>query len=170
MTNNFKTINVRDLKANTFELINDDWMLITAGDRNKFNTMTASWGGLGVLWRKDVAFIFVRPQRYTYEFVEKSDFFTLSFFPEKYRPVLNFCGKESGRHVDKIAETGLTIAQDTSQGIYFQEAKLVLKCQKIYYQDLEASHFLSPDIEKLYEDGGYHRLYIGEILECLQKS
>ena len=105
-----KEIKPANIKDNPFKLIGGDWMLITAGTKESFNTMTASWGGLGVLWDKEVAFAFVRPTRHTFGFMEKSPVFTLSFFAEQYRPALEFCGAHSGRDVNKIAQTGLTPA------------------------------------------------------------
>ena len=94
-------------QEDVFRLIGKEWMLITAGNIQHFNTMTASWGGLGWLWNKPVAFIFVRPERYTYEFIESGGRITLSFLPEAFKPVLNLCGSKSGREIDKIKETGL---------------------------------------------------------------
>lgn len=86
-------------------------MLVTAGNAEKFNMMTASWGGLGFLWNRPVAFVFIRPQRYTFDFVERNEGFTLSFFGEEYRKVLQLCGTKSGREIDKVAETKLTPLQ-----------------------------------------------------------
>jgi len=100
-------ISPKELADNPFRLIGDDWTLITAGTPAKWNTMTASWGGLGVLWGRPVSFIFVRPTRHTYGFLEEASRYTLSFFDEKYRSALNHCGKVSGREHDKAAETGL---------------------------------------------------------------
>ena len=103
----FKEISVSELNKNAFKLIGKDWMLITSGTEEKLNTMTASWGGLGVIWNTNVSFIFVRPQRYTFEFLEENDYYTLSFFGDEYKKVLSYCGKNSGRNVDKISATGL---------------------------------------------------------------
>src|SRR5699024_11934868 len=98
----FTRIDPKELNKNVFSLIGDRWMLITAGTREKCNTMTASWGGLGVLWGKPVATVYIRPQRYTMEFVEGSEFFTLAFFGEAYRKALALCGSKSGREIDKV--------------------------------------------------------------------
>ncbi len=170
MDNRFKTIPAKSITDNTFSLIDDDWMLITAGTPTEFNTMTASWGGLGILWNKEVCFCFVRPQRHTYSFIEKGNIFTLSFFNEKYRPALQLCGSKSGRDIDKVSEAGLTPYYLTDGGISFSEARLIIKCKKIYSQDLEAQNFLVPDIDEHYLAKDYHRLYIGEIIECLTKD
>ena len=156
------------LKDNVFKLISQDWMLITAGDRTKFNTMTANWAGLGYLWYQPVSFSFVRPQRYTFEFMEKSALYTLSFFPEQYREALSLCGSQSGRDVDKVQASGLTPAFTESGTPYFAEARLVLECRKLYARFLEAPGFLDPTIPAdAYPDKDFHRLYIGGIVQCL---
>ena len=154
------------LTENAFKLIGKDWMLITAGIPGSFNTMTASWGGLGVLWEQPVAFCFVRPTRYTYEFMERSPKFTLSFFEERHRKALTFCGSHSGRDTDKIAGTGLTPLIDGGF-IYFSESRLVLLCRKIYFQDISPDCFLDPKIHDLYPQKDYHRMYVGQIEKCL---
>ena len=102
-----KKLEVKDLKENFFEAIGKEWMLVTAGTKEKFNTMTASWGGIGWLWNKPVAFVFIRPERYTYEFVEKNDHLTLSFLGEENKKIHAVCGSKSGRNIDKVKETGL---------------------------------------------------------------
>lgn len=161
-----KIIKPEELESNVFQLIGSDWMLVTAGNRESFNMMTASWGGLGVLWNKHVSFIFIRPCRYTYQFIEKSSMYTLSFFGQQYKRVLNLCGTKSGRDCDKVKETGLSPVQTANGSVYFPEAKLVIECKKIYYQDLEPGHFLDPEIMKNYPEKDFHRMYVGEILSC----
>jgi len=157
------------IEANTFKLIGQEWMLITAGNMKSFNMMTASWGGFGVLWGKDVCLAFIRPVRYTYKFVEQNHLFTLSFFEEKYRGVLEFCGAHSGRDTDKIKKTGLTPFQTPKGSISFKEVKLIIECRKIYFQDINPANFLDPSIETNYPARDYHRMYIGEILNVLRK-
>jgi flavin reductase (DIM6/NTAB) family NADH-FMN oxidoreductase RutF len=169
MTSKFKVINPDQIVDNTFELIRDDWMLITAGDAESFNTMTASWGAFGELWNKKVCFCFVRPTRHTYGFVEKADTFTLTFFDEKYRDALKYCGTKSGRDVDKVAKTGLTPVATESGSMYFAEARLVLECRKIYFQDLNPQHFIEAGIHDEYPEKDYHRMYIGEVISCLSR-
>lgn len=165
----FEKINPKALDQNVFSLIGDQWMLITAGTKDQCNTMTASWGGLGVLWGKPVATVYIRPQRYTLEFVEREDTFTLCFFGEAHRKALALCGSKSGRDVDKVKECGFTIA--TAEGApYFEEADLVLVCRKSYWQDMDPAHFLDGEIDgKWYPEKDYHRIFIGEILEVLRK-
>jgi flavin reductase (DIM6/NTAB) family NADH-FMN oxidoreductase RutF len=169
MPKDFKAISTLHITDNVFKLIGSDWMLITAGGIDSFNTMTASWGAFGELWNKKVCFCFVRPTRYTYEFMERSDCFTLSFFERKYREVLNLCGTKSGRDVNKVAETGLTPVVGKTGAVYFSEARLVLECKKTYFADLDPTHFLEPEIEEEYPKKDYHRMYIGEIAHCLTK-
>lgn len=166
----FVPIRPEDLSDNVFKLIGSDWMLITAGTRGLFNMMTASWGGLGVLWNKNIAICFIRPQRYTYDFMERSEHFTLSFFSEAYREALNLCGSKSGRQVNKAEATGLTAVVGETGAVYFAEARLVLECRKIYFQDLDPTHFLDPSIHKNYPARDYHRMYLGEIIRCLAKA
>ncbi len=165
---NFQKIKVREIEDNPFSLISDDWALITAGSLDKYNMMTASWAGLGNLWNKKVCFTFIRPSRYTYEFTEKSDYFSVCFFSDEYRKVLNLCGTKSGRDMDKMKESGLTavVGKDT---VYFEEARLVLLCKKVYYQDLIPEQFLDEHIHTHYDGSDHHRMYVGEILEVLKK-
>ncbi len=164
----FQEIQPGEITGNPFTLIGKDWMLVTAGDAGKFNTMTASWGGVGVLWNKKVVFTFIRPQRYTYEFIEKGEVFTLSFFDEAHRDALQFCGAHSGRDVDKVQATGLTPVFSDG-GVYFEEAKLVLVCRKLAYQDMDPAGFIDPSLEKNYAAGDYHRMYAAEIVKAYQK-
>jgi Conserved protein/domain typically associated with flavoprotein oxygenases, DIM6/NTAB family len=169
MTDNFKNIKPEQITDNTFKLIGTDWTLITAGTKEKFNTMTASWGGLGILWGKKVAFCVIRPQRYTYEFIENSNTFTMSFFTEDYRAALNLCGKKSGRDIEKAAEAGITPVELEQGGISFSEARLVLECRKLYYHDIDPEHFIDTDLDKNYPNKDYHRMYVGEIVNCYIK-
>lgn len=163
----FKDINPAELKDNPFSIINDEWMLVTAGNKDKFNTMTASWGGVGVLWFKNVTFVFVRPGRYTYEFMEKEDYYTLSFLGDEHRDILTYCGQNSGRNVDKVKETGLTPVFDKNS-VYFEESRLVMVCKKLYFQDIDPKNFLAEFINDKYPLKDYHRMYVGEIVSLLQ--
>jgi flavin reductase (DIM6/NTAB) family NADH-FMN oxidoreductase RutF len=165
---NFKELEPNDLQENTFKLINNDWMLISAGDQENFNMMTASWGGFGIMWHKNVTYVVVRPNRYTYEFMEKHDHYTLSFFEEDYKDALVYCGKHSGRDFDKVKETGLNPVFDNN-GIYFDEAKLAIVCKKLYHQDFTPDNFLDASLEEFYPKKDYHRLYIGEIEGIYEK-
>ncbi len=166
----FQIIDPKAMTANPFALIGDQWMLVTAGKPGKVNTMTASWGGLGVLWGRPVATIYIRPSRYTYGFLEQEGVFTLSFLPESQREALRLCGSKSGRDIDKVKACGFTPIEDETGAVYFEQAELVLVCKKLYYQDILPEHFLDPSIAKDYPNGDYHRLYIGEILRVLEKK
>lgn len=166
----FHETDITKLTFNPFTKIDKEWMLITAGDEQKCNTMTASWGGLGVLWNKYVSFIFIRPQRYTLEFLEREDYYSLSFFGVENRAALNYCGSHSGRDGDKIKAAGLTPVY-TEQAPYFEEAKTVFICRKLHGQKLDPSAFLDPTIDpKMYPQKDYHKLFVGEIVKVLEKD
>jgi len=165
---NYDKTELNKIDENIFKLIGSDWMLVTAGSIDKFNTMTASWGAFGVLWNKPVSFIFVRPARYTYEFLQKNVNFSLTFFDEKYRKALNICGTKSGRDTDKVREAGLTPRTSKSGLVYFEEAKLVIECTKLYFHDITPENILLPSINNLYNND-YHRMYIGEITGIMKK-
>ena len=163
MGNSLQKIDLEDLNENVFKLIGTDWMLITAGTMGKWNTMTASWGTLGILWGKSVCFCFVRDSRHTYEFMNSNHLFSLSFFDEAHRDALNYCGSHSGRDVDKAKETGLApLPLDGT--VTFEQSRLVMVCKKIYHEDIDPENFLDPDIHSHYPAKDYHRMYIGEIL------
>lgn len=162
-----KTIPFEELNANAAQLIGHQWMLITAGTPKQFNCMTASWGGLGFLWGRPVAFIFVRPNRHTRRFIDEQSTFTLSFMPEKYRPALVFCGRNSGRDVDKMAATSLQPMTTAHGSVAMQDADLVLECRKMFCTEMQQADFLdwsevSPQFYA--EDNPLHRLYIAEII------
>lgn len=163
MDKSFIEIKPEQFTDNTFKLIGSDWMLITAGTLDSYNTMTASWGGFGILWNKNVCFCVVRPTRHTYNFIEKSGAFSLSFFDDKYRKALQFCGSHSGRDVDKAASTGLTPVAGDNGTVYFNEARLVIECKKLYFQDIDPKNFMDIALDKNYPLKDYHRMYIGEI-------
>ena len=163
-----KKIDIKALKENADSLFDDSWCLITAGNEASYTTMTASWGAMGVLWNEDVCYIFIRPQRYTYEFTEKNERFTLSFFSEEYKKALTFCGRNSGRDCDKAKETGLTpVSVDGSMG--FSESRLTIVCEKLYYQDLDPKGFVDESLDgKNYAQKDYHRMYVGKIVAAYE--
>lgn len=165
----FYEISPEQIEKNPFTMIDKEWMLIGAEKEEKVNAMTASWGGLGVLWNKNVAFCFIRPQRYTREFVDASDRFSLTFFNGDYRDTLGYFGKVSGRNEDKIEKSGLTVAH--AEGApYFQEGSLILICKKLYAGALAPESILLPEIDRsMYPDKDYHKVYIGEIVKVLMK-
>ncbi|MCL2445696.1 MAG: flavin reductase [Oscillospiraceae bacterium] len=161
----FQPVNIRDTK-HPVKLIADDWALLSAGTPEHWNTMTISWGGVGEIWGRDAAFVFVRPQRYTYQFMQQQDYFTVAFGLPK--ETLKLCGKLSGRDGDKIAQAGLT-AQMEGEAVFPAQAELVYICRKLHAQDLDPAGFIDPHIAGHY-DGDYHRMFIGEIVQCLRKT
>jgi flavin reductase (DIM6/NTAB) family NADH-FMN oxidoreductase RutF len=165
-----KQIEINEFSENPFKLIGSDWMLITAKKGEKTNMMTASWGGVGILWNKPVATIYVRPQRYTKEFIDNEEYFSLCVLPEEYRQILNYCGTKSGRDEDKIAETKLTIDESEKAPI-FKESRLVLICKKLYAQDLTEQSFIDKSlVEKNYQAKDFHTMYIAEIEKILTNN
>ena len=154
--------------ANLFHRIGKDWMLITAGNETACNTMTASWGGFGILWNKPTATCYIRPSRHTYGFTEQNDYFSLSFLPPTYRAALSFCGTKSGRDCDKFAETGLTPCYDF-EAPCIAEADTVVICRKRYADDIEPHLFTDGTAGEVYPDGDFHRMYIAEIIGIYQK-
>ena len=165
-----KTISPQQWNDNLFDRIGKDWMLITAGTAENCNTMTASYGGFGILFSKTVAHIYVRPQRHTYSFIENAEGFTLSFFNgETYRKELTYCGKVSGRDENKFEHCGFTI-QDIDGFPCIEQADLTILCKKIYATDLDGGIFYDPQIQSsCYPDGDTHRMYVGEITKILKK-
>ncbi len=168
----FKKISLSELSFNPFEKIAKEWMLLTGGTPENFNTMTASWGQLGVLWNKDVLTCYIRPNRHTYGFVEEGETFTASFFGGEYRQALSFCGSHSGRDCDKMKETGL-IPAEIEGAVGFEQADMVLVCRKLYSYNLEEKGFLTNDgiPEKFFGEGNpYHKAYISEIVGVYVKE
>lgn len=160
----FKEVDPKQLDENVFRLIGSDWMLITAGDKEKQNTMTASWGGLGYVWNYPVAYVVIRPQRYTYEFTEREERMTLSFFTEEWRKALAYCGSHSGREEDKFSAAGISVQFTEAGTPAIAEARLVLEGKKIYVDMLKAENFLDQDIIKnWYPAADYHRVYMLKI-------
>ncbi len=171
----FKAIDWRSFSENLSGLLDERWMLITPGEPGRWNTMTASWGGFGHLWQWDVAFVFVRPSRHSFGFMEREEGFTLSFFDEGMKKALDVCGSISGRDRDKAEAAGITprafvvpggAAQAAGIGperVGFEEARIVVSCRKLYSQDLDPSRFIDPAILKHYPSGDLHRLYVGAI-------
>jgi flavin reductase (DIM6/NTAB) family NADH-FMN oxidoreductase RutF len=168
-------INPKELQGNVFDLIDSKWFLVTAKkykSDGRINTMTASWGFMGVMWNKPVANCVIRPVRYTYEFMEEADYYTLSFFSDKYRKALNILGTKSGRDGDKIKESGLTpVEVDGFDGmaVTFAEAETVFTCKKLYHEDINPANFIDDSLDGNYPKKDYHRVYWGEIAECLVK-
>lgn len=165
----FQPYPIELLEMNPFTKIGKEWALVTAGSKARCNTMTVSWGGVGVLWGKNVVYIFIRDSRYTKEFIDGGEFFSLSFFDEKYRSALSYCGAHSGRNEDKWKEAGLTPA--TRLGIpYPDEANLVLLCKKMAAVPITEDMFCAPEIlHKWYKEHDMHTMYVGEIVDAMAR-
>ena len=161
-------MNLKNFNLAPLYKIDKEWALLTCGKKEKFNMMTISWGGLGTLWHKPIATIYVRPNRYTNEFIENNDYFTLSFYDEEYKKDLGFLGSKSGRDIDKISYTNLT-PEFIDNGITFKEANLTIVCKKIYFQDLDKKNIPQTEIDRFYNNEPVHRMYIGEVIDIIDK-
>lgn len=176
VTDEFVQSSVAELKINPCTTIGEDWFLLTVGNGESWNTMTAAWGGLGFLWKKPVVFAFVRYSRYTYEFIERFNHFTLSFFNPEWRKALTFCGSHSGREYDKAAETGLEpllldgVKGLTGSAVGFSQAETILSVRKLYSGELSPEDFTEMEIHSLYPGKDYHRMYVGEIEAVLERN
>lgn len=167
----FKEIAAGSIDGNFIDMIGRGWMLVTAGNTEKCNTMTASWGAAGVLWNKPAAFVFIRPQRYTKEFVDSRQRLTLSFLPEEYRKAMAYCGSHSGRDGDKIKEAGLSVWATPGGTPAIAEARLVLECRKMYSGRLKEEGFIDKGlIPALYPGADFHEMYVCEIEKAYIKE
>ncbi len=172
---NFEKTDPMALRDNVFHMIGHEWMLISAADPDtgRPNTMTASWGTLGVLWGKPVCTCFIRPQRFTYPIACRTERLSFAFLPETYQNALKYCGTHSGREGDKFAAAGLTVAYAEAPAAgcpsvpYPAEARLVLIGRKLYEDDLKVNGFLDPTLLEQYKSHDYHRMFICEIEEAL---
>lgn len=165
----FNEIEIGKFSISSFDL-KSKWMLVTAEKDGTVNTMTASWGGFGIMWNKEVAFVVIRPQRYTKEFVDLADSFSLTFFDNSYKKELSYLGKVSGRDEDKIGKTGLTITHYCDVP-YFEEAEHVIIAKKLYAQPMGGEFFIDKDIiDHWYPSKDFHILYIAEITKALVKK
>ncbi|MCU6763206.1 Flavoredoxin [uncultured Roseburia sp.] len=166
----FKEIKPEELKENPFTMIGKDWLLITAGTKECCNTMTASWGGLGVMWGKPSATVYIRQSRYTKEFVDKEEYFTISVMEESYREALKLCGTVSGRECDKMKEVGIS-AFEMEKSVGISEARIVMLCKKQYCQFMGPEGFTQQENdEKWYGDKDYHTMYIASVEKVFIKE
>ena len=163
----FRSVPYDSLSLNPFTKTGKEWALLTAGDENGFNTMTVSWGAMGFMWGKPSVTVYIRPQRYTMELVDKNDYFTLSFYGDN-KAIHKVCGSKSGRDTDKTAETGLTPAFDGG-AVYFNEARLVIICKKLYVQQMKEECFTDKEPLRWY-DNDLHNIVIGKIEKVLVKE
>lgn len=165
----FRQISPEQIPGNIIKLLSQDWMLITAGDAGKYNTMTASWGGLGHLYGKPVSFCFINPARYTYQFMEKGGTYTLTFYTETYRDALQFCGTHSGKDTDKVKATGLTPIVTPTGTPAYAEAWLILECRKMVSQSFTPEALSDEKLHTEWSGKAMHKMYIGEILNVWVK-
>ena len=155
-----------EFTTNIFEQYDKKWALLTAGDKDNFNTMTISWGGLGTLWNKPVATVYVRTSRYTHDYMDNNEYFTVSFFPEECKKVLGVLGSKSGRDMDKIHESGLT-PKTVDGSVTFEEAEVTLLCRKLMKQPLEPANMNADIAEQFYGKEAMHDMYVGEVVQIL---
>ncbi|WP_321438342.1 DUF4468 domain-containing protein [uncultured Bacteroides sp.] len=165
----YKQIAPDKISGNIIKMLSENWMLITAGDKDKFNMMTASWGGLGFLYQKPVAFCFINPTRYTYQLMENNDTYTLSFYTEAYRDALKYCGSNSGKDVDKVKGSGLTPIATPTGSKAFSQAWLIIECRKMVAQSLQAESISDKSLKENWTGKQMHKMYIGEIINVWVK-
>lgn len=156
-------------KTEIFEQFDKKWALLTAGRKDDFNMMTISWGGLGTLWNRPVATVYVRTSRYTHDFMDKEDYFTVSFYPEEYRKILGVLGSKSGRDIDKIRDSGLT-AIEARESVTFREADITLLCKKLYKQQMDIKAIPEYIARENYAEAAIHDMYIGEVIDIIIKE
>ncbi|WP_280746356.1 MULTISPECIES: flavin reductase [unclassified Parabacteroides] len=171
----YDRIEASDLPDNVFNLIGKQWMLVTAGNKKKYNTMTASWGGFTYVWERPATIAYIRDNRYTYGFLQQEESFTLSFFTEQYRGALRICGTKSGRDTDKVKEAGLTPIETPAGLISFGEARMIIECKKILVQELDYANLTEPYKAKIMEESynkepAKHQLFISEITNIWLKK
>ena len=158
---------MKDFIRKAFAVYDKEWALVTAGPVDNYNTMTISWGGLGTLWNKPVATVYVKPLRHTHSFLDANEYFTVSFYDEDYRNDLALLGTLSGRDGDKVAKTGLT-AVPAGESTTFTQAKITLLCKKIYRQDMITDTMPRDAIDKYYIDEAPHTMFIGEVIDIIE--
>lgn len=161
-------MNIEELNVDIFTAFHEDWALVTAGDISEHNSMTISWGSMGTIWNKPIVTIYVKPVRYTHDFIEKNDYFIVSFFKDDYRKALYVMGNKSGRNINKDEASGLTPLDHEGKTIY-KEARITLICKKIYQNDLDISKIPNEAIKTYYIKEKPHTMYIGEVVELITK-
>lgn len=164
----FQPFNIEDVDINPFKKLKSEWALVTSGTQKKYNTMTVSWGGFGVLWNKNVAFIFIRESRYTKVLLDSHDFFSISFLSGAYKDALEICGSQSGRDVDKFEKAGLTPAF-RHKIPYPDEANFVLLCNKLVELPIPEEKLGSGLLNKFYKEKDFHTMYVAEIIESMAR-
>ncbi len=166
----FTKISPEELQGNFIKKISKEWMLITAGNKEKFNMMTASWGGVGVLYNRPVAICFINPARYTYQIMENSDTYTLTFYPKEYRKALEYCGTKSGRDEDKVKGSGLVPVEVETGAMAFEQANIIIECRKLVSQSISLDAINDPEEKSKRATQAMHKMYIGEIVNVWVKE
>lgn len=156
-----------EFNTEIFSQFDKKWALLSAGKEGAFNMMVISWGGLGTIWNKPVATVYVRTNRYTHEFMDNNEYFTVSFFPEEYKKVISIHGSKSGREIDKIGNSGLTPIK-AGESVSFKEAEVTLVCKKLFMQRLEEKNMPGDVVERFYEGNTPHDMYIGEVVDIIK--
>ena len=158
-----------EFNTDIFKQFDKKWALITAGNMDSFNMMTISWGGMGTIWSKPVVTAYVRSSRYTHEFIDREDYFTISFFPEEYKKALGVLGSKSGRDIDKMNYEGLT-AEKVGESVSFAEAEITFVCKKVFKQRLDEVNMADGIAETFYNGDASHDMYIGEVVDIIQRG
>lgn len=156
-----------EFSTDIFSQFDKKWALLTAGTKDSFNTMTISWGGMGTLWGRPVVTSYVRTSRYTHEFMDENDYFTVSFYPEEYKKILGVLGSKSGRDMDKMRDSGLT-PKEAGESMTFSEAEVTLVCKKLFKQQMDKANMPADVAEQFYAGDAPHDLYIGEVIDILR--
>ncbi|MBP5274218.1 MAG: flavin reductase [Abditibacteriota bacterium] len=156
-------------ETDIFSLFDKKWALLCAGTPEDHNSMTISWGALGTLWGAPCATVYVRFSRHTFGFMNDNEYFTVSFYPEKYRKALALMGSRSGRDINKDEAAGLT-PEALENGVTYKEAEVTLVCRKRYAQDMDPAAVPPEVMKENYADGDLHRIYIGEVVDILRKT
>lgn len=156
-----------ELTVDIFSQFDKKWALLTSGTKDKFNSMTISWGGAGTLWSKPVVTAYVRASRYTHDFMDENEYFTISFYPEDMKQILGVFGSKSGRDIDKMNYEGLT-AKEAGESVTFEEAELTLVCKKLFKQKLDEKNMPENIVKAFYEGDASHDMYIGEVVDIIK--
>ena len=156
-----------EFTTDIFKVFDKQWALLTAGNADNFNTMTISWGGMGTLWNKPVATVYVRTSRYTHDFMDENEYFSIGFYPEKYRKTMAILGSKSGRDMDKMKGSGLTPKQ-SGQTMTFEEAEVTVICRKLFKQRLDTDNIPGDVVKAFYTGDALHDMYIGEVVEIIR--
>lgn len=158
---------MKNFLERSLSIFDSDWALVTAGNKQSYNTMTIAWGGIGTLWTRPICTVYIKPCRYTHSFMEKNDYFTVSFYDEKYKNELGFLGRHSGRDCDKVSEVGFS-AIECGESITFNQAKITLLCKKIYQQQLNLDNMPKEVIEKYYTEESPHTMFVGQVIDIIE--